>query len=113
MSRVSVARQQITDIGLIPVYSPAAAEGHQIENSAGKVILHIRNKSENDVNVTIKSGFAVGDLKLQDRVVNIPAGKEIFVGPFKSEIYNQPGTSYIHVDYSDVEEVEVAVLLIM
>lgn len=110
--RVSIARQQVTDAGLIPAYSPAAVDGHQVENSTEKVVLHIRNASEVDVTVTIRSGYAVGGLKLQDRVVTVPAGGAIFVGPFDSTIYNQPGTSQVHIDYSAVEGVDVAALLI-
>lgn len=110
--RVSIARQQVTDAGLIPAYSPANIEGHQVENSTGKVVLHIRNASEADVTVTIRSGYAVGGLKPQDRVVTVPAGGAIFVGPFDSTIYNQPGTSQVHIDYSATEGVDVAALLI-
>jgi len=112
MARVSIARQQVTDAGLIPAYSPAAVDGHQVENSTGKVILHIRNTGETDVVVIIRSGYAVGGLKLQDRVVTVPAGGAIFVGPFDSTIYNQPGTSQVYIDYSVTEGVDVAALLI-
>lgn len=112
MTRVSIARQQISDAGLIPAYSPAAADGHQVENSTGKVILHIRNGGTEDVTITIRTGYTVSGLKLQDRQVTVHAGGSVFVGPFDPQIYNQPGTSQVWWDYSAVDGVDVAALLI-
>jgi len=110
--RVSIARQQVTDAGLIPAYSPAVEEGHSVENSTGRVILHVCNTNETEVTVTIRSGFTVGGLKLQDRQVVVPPATCVFVGPFDPNVYNQPGTSHIWIDYSTVEGVDVAALLI-
>lgn len=112
MARVSIARQQISDAGLIPAYSPASPDGHQVENSTGKVLLHVRNTGPADVTITIRTGYTVGGLKLQDRQVVVPAGGAIFVGPFEASIYNQPGTSQVWWDYSAVDGVDVAALLI-
>lgn len=112
MARVSIARQQVTDAGLIPAYSPAAVEGHAVENSTGKIILHVRNNGVEDVTVTIRSGYSVGGLRLQDRQVVVHAGASSFIGPFDQTIFNQPGTSQIWIDYSTVDGVDVAVLLI-
>ena len=52
MARTSLARQQLADTGLMAAYSPAAAEGHTVENN-GRVILHVRNDSESEVTITI------------------------------------------------------------
>ena len=112
MARVSLARQQMSDTGLSAAYSPAAAEGHAVENN-GRVILHVCNDSEEDITVTILSGYVRAGLKLADRVVEVGAGEEKFIGPFATDIYNQTdgGAGQIYVDYSAVEGVEVAVLL--
>ena len=112
MARVSIARQQVSDAGLVPVYSPANPDGHQVENSGGRIILHVRNAGENEVTITVRSGYAVSGLKLQDRQVSVPAGGSVFVGPFDSQVYNQPGTSQVHFDVSDPIDVDVAVLLV-
>lgn len=112
MARVSIARQQVSDAGLIPAYSPASADGHAVENSGGKLILHIRNNGTEDVTVTIRSGYSMSGLKLQDRIVTVPAGSSIFVGPLDATVYNQPGTSQVHIDYSATEGVDIAALLI-
>lgn len=113
MVRVSIARQQVSDAGLVPVYSQAAEDGHAVENSTGKVILHVCNTSEQDVTVTIRSGYTVGGLKLQDREVTIPPATCVFIGPLDPQVYNQPGTSQVWLDYSSVEGVDVAALLVL
>lgn len=112
MARVSIARQQVSDAGLVPAYSPANPDGHQVENSSGRVVLHIRNNGPEDVTITIRTGYTVGGLKLQDRQVVVPAGGTVFVGPFEQQIYNQPGTAQVWFDVDPVDGVEVAALLI-
>lgn len=112
MARVSLARQQLADTGLTAAYSPAAAEGHSIENN-GRVVLHVCNGSDVDITVKILSGYVRAGLKLADRVVEVGAGKSVFIGPFAIDIYNQSdgGAGQIYVDYSAVESVTVAALL--
>lgn len=112
MARTSLARQQMSDTGLIAAYSPAAEEGHAVENN-GKVILHVCNDSEEDITVKILSGYVRAGLKLEDREVIIEAGKQKFIGPFATDIYNQSdgGAGQIYVDYSAIEGVTVAALL--
>ena len=112
MARTSLARQQLADTGLSAAYSPAIAEGHAVENN-GRIILHICNDSEEDITVTILSGYVRSGLKLADRVVAVEAGKQKFIGPFATDIYNQfdGGAGQVYVDYSAVEGVTVAALL--
>lgn len=112
MARVSLARQQLSDTGLVAAYSPAAPEGHAVENN-GKVILHVKNDSEVDVTVTILSGYTVNGLKLADRIVTVPAEKSAFIGPLDPKIYNQTDgmAGQVAIDYSAVEGVSVAALL--
>ncbi len=112
MARVNLARQQLSDTGLIAAYSPATEEGHKVENN-GRVILHVCNDSEDTVTVKILSGYVRAGLKLADREVLIEAGKQKFIGPFETDIYNQTdgGAGQIYVDYSATEGVTVAALL--
>lgn len=113
MSRMSLARQQLSDIGLSAAYSPAVAEGHAVENN-GRVVLHVCNDSEEDITVTILSGYVRAGLKLADRVVVVEAGRQKFIGPFATDIYNQfdGGAGQVYVDYSATEGVTVAALLL-
>lgn len=112
MARTSLARQQMSDTGLIAAYSPATEEGHKVENN-GRVILHVCNDSEDTVTAKILSGYVRAGLKLADREVPIEAGKQKFIGPFATDIYNQTdgGAGQIYVDYSATEGVTVAALL--
>jgi len=112
MSRVSLARQLLSDAGLSAAYSPAAPECHKVEND-GRVFLHVLNCSENDITVTVLSGYIRAGLKLADRIVEVCAGEEKFIGPFDPDIYNQTdgGKGHIYIDYSAVEGVTVAALL--
>jgi len=112
MARTSLARQQLADTGLSAAYSPAAAGGHAVENN-GRVILHVCNDSDEDITVTILSGYVRAGLKLADREVLIEAGKQKFIGPFATDIYNQTdgGAGQVYVDYSATEDVTVAALL--
>ena len=112
MARTSLARQQLSDTGLMAAYSPAVTEGHAVENN-GRVILHVCNDSEEDITVTILSGYVRAGLKLEDREVPIEAGKQKFIGPFVTDIYNQSdgGTGQVYIDYSATEGVTVAALL--
>lgn len=110
MARVSLARQQLSDVGLMAVYSQATVEGHAVENN-GKVILHVRNDSEEDITVTILSGYVRAGLKLADRIVTVEAGKSKYIGPFATDIYNQTDNGSIYIDYSAVDGVTVAALL--
>jgi len=120
MARVELSRQQVSDVGLSPAYSPAVEDGHMIKNplateigaEKGKLVLHICNINEEPVTVTIRSGYTIGDLKLQDRQVVVPPVSCVFVGPLDPTVYNQPGTSHVYIDYSQTEGVDIAALLI-
>lgn len=112
MPRVAISRQQVSDIGVRVVYSPAVEEGHKVENSGGKLLLHVRNYGEKDVVVTIRTGYTVSGLKLEDRCIEVPAGDERFIGPLNPQVYNRPDSSEVWLDYSETEYVEIAALLI-
>jgi hypothetical protein len=112
MARTSLARQQMSDTGLTAAYSPAAEEGHKVENN-GRIFLHVCNDREEEVTVTIFSGYVRSGLKLADREVPVEAGKQKFIGAFETDIYNQSdgGHGQIYVDYSATDGVSVAALL--
>ncbi|MEW6048484.1 MAG: hypothetical protein AB1609_18740 [Bacillota bacterium] len=110
MARISLARQQVSDSGLLAAYSPAQPEGHSVEND-GRIILHVRNGSQEPVTVTILTAYVRAGLKLADRVVEVAAGGEVFIGPLEPDVYNQPD-GQVYMDYSATEGVEVAALLV-
>lgn len=109
MERVSLPRQQLSDSGLAVAYSMAVVDGHAVENDR-KLILHVKNDSEADIEVVIRTGFTWNGLKLSDRVVTVPHNGAVFIGPFDKDTYNQPSTNQIHIDYSSIEGVSIAAL---
>ena len=113
MARVSLARQQLSDTGLLAAYSPAVADGHAVENN-GKIILHIKNDSEAEVTVTIQSGYSRNGLKLANREIPVEAGKAVFEGPLDTTTYNQTDgmAGQVAIDYSAIEGISIAALLI-
>jgi len=113
MARVSLARQQLSDTGLLAAYSPAVTDGHAVENTTGKLILHVKNASVVDITVTIRSGYSVNGLKLADRVITVAANTDMFIGPFDPSIYNQTDglAGQVAIDYSAVDGVTIAALL--
>lgn len=110
-ARISLPRQQLADVGLAATYSPAVDEGHAVENNGG-LILHVKNGSEDEVTVTVLSGYTRAGLKLADRVVTVPVGGEVYIGPFDPVAYNQFDSKprQIYIDYSATEGVTVAAL---
>ncbi|HHX29495.1 MAG TPA: hypothetical protein GX716_10890 [Firmicutes bacterium] len=112
MARISLARQQLSDSGLLAVYSAANADGHSVENK-GRVVLHVKNGSEETIEVKLLSGYVRSGLKLADRVVPVAAGTAVFIGPLDPVVYNQTdgGAGQVYVDYSATEGVTVAALL--
>jgi hypothetical protein len=114
LTRVGLARQQLSDTGVIAAYSPAVIDGHAVENTTGKLILHVKNDSDINIDVTIRSGYTVNGLKLTDRIVSITPHTSIFIGPFDPKIYNQTDglAGQIAIDYSAVDGVSVVALLI-
>jgi hypothetical protein len=107
-TRTSLARQQLSDGGITVARSPASKEGHSVEND-GKIILHVENNGSEKVSVTIKTAYVRAGLKLSDRVIEVQAGSDAFVGPFPVDIYNQDD-GRVHIDYSQTEGVEVSIL---
>lgn len=113
MARVSLARQLLSDTGLVAAYSAAVVEGHSVENN-GKVVLHIRNDSQSELTVTVRAGYTRNGLKLADRLLTVAEGSAVFVGPLDTTTYNQTdgGAGQVYIDYSVVDGVTVVALLI-
>ena len=112
MARVSLARQQLSDAGLVAAYSPASAEGHAVENN-GRVVLHIKNESDTEAKVIIKTGYKVNGLKLEDRIIKVPPQSAVFIGPLDVTIYNQTDgqTGQVVIDYEAIKNISIAALL--
>lgn len=112
MARTAVSVQDVAIDGLNPTYTAAIADGHMFTAEAG-TILHVKNTDGSPHNVTVPTpGQADGDLAIGDRTVQIPAGDDIFIGPFTASrirLYKQSDGN-IWVDYDVVTGMSIAVL---
>lgn len=111
MPRTALTVQQISRGGLAPAYGAANVDGHSVPNT-GREAIHVKNGSVSSINVTLITPGTVDGQAIGDRVVAVPAGGERFLGPFPGTVYNQPGTSDVHVDFSAVTSVTVAAIRI-
>lgn len=111
MARTALAVQQVERAGLEPAYTAANVDGHSIANT-GKEALHVKNDDASPINVTFLTPGTVDGQAVADRVQAVPAGEERIFGPFPKNIYDQPGTEVVHVDFSAVTSVTVAALRI-
>jgi len=108
--RVSLARQQLSDVGVTPTYVGAEPDGHRVPND-GRLVIHLLNAAEEPREVVVRTGYSRSGLKLADRILTVPAGGDLFAGPFDPETYNQrDDQNHLHIDYIEVEGLAVAAL---
>lgn len=110
MPRTLETVQATTRPGLVAVYSAAdAVNGHQFLNTRQNVFLHVKNANAGTIVVTVVTPQTVDDLVLADRIVSVPTGDEVFIGPFSNLTYgNTPDGVY--VDFNLAPGVTFAVL---
>lgn len=107
MARATIVRATASLAGVELVTQAAnSVDDMQFQNN-GSQLLYVDNGSGAAVNVTIpmcpdKHG------RTGQKVVAVPAGEQIFIGPFDAELYNQAG--YVHVDFSVSTDILVGVL---
>lgn len=111
MARTALAVQQVERAGLEPAFTAANVDGHSIANT-GKEALYVVNEDVGSINVTVVAPGTVDGLAVADRVVAVPGGESRILGPYPKNVYDQPGTEVIHVDFSAVTDVTVAALRI-
>lgn len=110
MARQALAVQTIVEGGLNMAMTAAHADGHKFPNK-GKEKIRVLNGSGGSINVTIATGKTVQGLAVADKVVAVPAGETRFIGPFNSDLYNQPSgadAGQVFVDFSAQASVTLA-----
>lgn len=109
MARTALAVQQVSRSGLNPTFSAANVDGHSVKNTGAEAV-YVKNGGGAPINVTIPTPGTVDGQAIGDRVVAVPNGGERIIGPFPKNVYDQPGTDDVHVDFSAVTSVTVAAL---
>jgi hypothetical protein len=113
MPRTAITPQAATSAGLAITFEPANVLGNSFAAARGRA-LHVKNGSGSSINVTLPTpAVADGDLSIDSRIVAVAAGAHTVIGLGASSsagIYAQPVTGVVHVDYSAVTTVTVAVI---
>lgn len=107
MPRTAITPQQVVAGGLEVSYEPANVDGNSISGASTRRDLTVKNGSAASINVTIPTPGTVDGLAIADRVVAVPAGAEMRIRT-DGRPYRQLGGA-VHVDYSAVTSVTVAV----
>jgi hypothetical protein len=107
MARQVESVQSIVRAGLEPTYAAGDAVNHHEFTNDGETFIIVINAGGGSINVTIDAIKLVDGEAVSDRVVAVPAGETRFIGPFPTDIYNQP-TGEVHFDLSGATSVTVA-----
>lgn len=89
----------------------ASGDGNVFNNAGNKVMFFVRNGGGAPINVTIATKDTEDGLTIADRVVAVPAGEEMIIGPFSGiyEDYDADNAidEAVTVTYSATASVEV------
>lgn len=109
-----LAIQDITNLGLAPVYAAAAGGGDKIPGSDADTFIHVKNGSGGALTVTVVTPGTVvgsGGLAVADVAVSVPAGGERMIGPFPPDIYGNPADAgKVAITYSGVTSLTIAAI---
>lgn len=108
MARTAITPQTIDVDGLAPAFEAANVDGNSFASNRRR-FLHVKNGSAGAVTVTLPTPAATGEgLDIEDQAISVPAGGERLAGPFGA-LFHQDSAQTVHVDYSAVTSVTVAV----
>lgn len=106
-----LTRQNLKEDGLNAAYAAATAAGDSFENS-GAEFLHVKNGHTAAQSITVDSisesitDSYYGKMTKADLVLSIPAGGNVFIGPFPKGGFG----STVNITYSGVTALTVALL---
>lgn len=111
MARTDLTVQTIAVGGLVATDEAANTDGEMFINT-GKEYLQVRNGHSAPITVTLVTGKTVDGLAIADRAVVVANATTQKIGPFSTDLYNQPSGSdanKVYVDFSLVTNLFVAV----
>lgn len=88
----------------------AAAGGGDDFVNTGNEALYFNNTDVASRTVTLVTAATVDGLAVADRAVVVPALSRMLIGPFPTDIYNNPADSKLSMTYSAVTNLTVAVV---
>lgn len=111
MARTAITPQKVSSTGATVTFEPANVDGNSFAPSRGRA-LHVRNGSGASITVTVPTPGTVEGLAITDRTFTIAAGAHAAFGSGAaavSGLYAQTDGT-VHIDYSAVTTVTVAVI---
>lgn len=104
----TIATQDANTAGLLPTYAAVAGGGDQVPNN-GKVLLHVKNASNANINVTIGSQRACDQGSTHNTVVVVTnSASGHMIGPFTDRYTDANG--YVQLAYSSATSVTIAAI---
>lgn len=109
MARTAITPQNAGGAGATVAFEPANVDGNSFRPALGRV-LHVRNSSGSAITVTLPTPGTASGLAIADRTLSVAAGAHgaISLGPVPVPYLQTDGV--VHVDYSAVTTVTVAVV---
>lgn len=110
MAEVEITPKQTSDSGVKPEDKGElkTEDTHLIPND-GNTRLRVVNGGAEALTVTIATPGSTGGLAIADRTVEVPAGEERIIGPFKKSLYNNEDEQ-IEVTIDKSEEVTISAI---
>src|SRR6266542_4097824 len=109
----TLTTQIITRAGVGPTYG-AAAGGGDLCSPGPQNFLHVKNGSGGALTVTCAvpagSGAAPTGLAYGNLAVSVPGGGERMIGPLPYPYFGDPTDGMVHITYSGVASLTIAVL---
>lgn len=111
MARESLSTERITIDGVVPTFTAAVADGHQVPWSE-RMHIRVDNADTADKTITIQTPKQIGGLDLAEKTVTVAAGTEATIGPFLDESTYRQSDGDVYIDYSGTTSVTIAALII-
>lgn len=111
MPRTAITPQAATSAGVPVTFEAANVDGNSFVPRRGRA-LHVRNNSAGAITVTVPTPGTADGLAIGDRTITVAAGAHATFGPGSAAVaglYAQADGT-VHVDYSAVTTVTVAVI---
>lgn len=101
--------QVIGQAGIQPAYQ-AATSGGDSYSPTSNTFLAAKNGSGAPITVTVVTTAAIFGQPISNIAISVPAGAEVFFGPFDPGEVAQPGTGLGDLTYSAVTSLTVAAM---
>lgn len=108
MATLTVNTVDIDGFNLTDGDAAAAGGGDEFVNT-GREFFYADNGNGADWDITFVTQQTVGGLAVADKVVTVPAGESMLIGPFPKGLYND-GNAKVQVTYEGVTSLLVAVV---